>query len=92
VSTFDDDDDDDDDDDGWMFMRAQSRAREEELLQAAESGDVPKLRTLVRGRDFNADYTDQLGRTPLHLAVVNDHKEVKPPPTLPSELLLGAVA
>ena len=28
------------------------------------------------GRDFNADYTDQLGRKPLHLAVVNDHKEV----------------
>jgi len=54
----------------------QSRAREEELLQAAESGDVRKLRMLVRGRDFNADYTDQLGRSPLHLAVVNDHKEV----------------
>ena len=30
----------------------------------------------MRGRDFNAEYTDQLGRTPLHLAVVNDHKEV----------------
>ena len=39
----------------------------------------------MRGRDFNADYTDQLGRTPLHLAVVNDHKEVGIP--LPSELL-----
>jgi len=50
--------------------------REEELLQAAESGDVAKLKTIVRGRDFNTDYTDQLGRTPLHLAVVNDHKEV----------------
>ena len=53
-----------------------SRAREEELLQAAESGDVNRLRTLVLGRDLNFESTDQLGRTPLHLAVVNDHKEV----------------
>ena len=30
----------------------------------------------MAGRDFSADYTDQLGRSPLHLAVVNDHKEV----------------
>jgi len=57
--------------DGWK-----SRAREEELLQAAESGDVARLRTLVLGRDLNFESTDQLGRTPLHLAVVNDHKEV----------------
>lgn len=55
---------------------SKSRAREEELLQAAESGDVGRLRTLVLGRDLNFESTDQLGRTPLHLAVVNDHKEV----------------
>ena len=55
---------------------SKSRAREEELLQAAESGDVARLRTLVLGRDLNFESTDQLGRTPLHLAVVNDHKEV----------------
>ncbi len=54
----------------------QSRAREEELLQAAETGDVTRLRNLVLSCDVNIDATDQLGRTPLHLAVVNDRKDV----------------
>ena len=40
----------------------------------------------MRGRDFNVDYTDQLGRTPLHLAVVNDHKEVGDTTTVSSWL------
>ena len=60
-----------------MYVCSQSRAREEELLQAAETGDVQKLLGLLQtGRDLNIECSDQLGRTPLLLAVVNEHKEV----------------
>ncbi|ELT93222.1 hypothetical protein CAPTEDRAFT_147411, partial [Capitella teleta] len=49
---------------------------EEELLQAAETGDTQKLVNLLQnGRDLNIECSDQLGRTPLLLAVVNEHKE-----------------
>ena len=51
--------------------------REEDLLEAAETGNLAKLRWLLESsKDLNTEYTDQLGRTPLHLAVVNEHKEV----------------
>jgi len=44
---------------------------------------LPSGEPSVRGRDFNAEYTDQLGRSALHLAVVNDHKEVSSQSNLP---------
>ena len=52
--------------------------REQELLSAAETGDVQTLRfMLLQDRDFNINCTDMLGRTPLQLAVNNEHQEVK---------------
>ena len=51
--------------------------REQELLSAAETGDVQTLRfMLLQERDFNINCTDMLGRTPLQLAVNNEHQEV----------------
>ena len=56
----------------------QSRMREQELLSAAETGDVQTLRfMLLQDRDFNINCTDMLGRTPLQLAVNNEHQEVR---------------
>lgn len=55
----------------------QSRLREQELLSAAETGDVQNVRfMLLQDRDFNINCTDMLGRTPLQLAVNNEHQEV----------------
>ena len=52
--------------------------REQELLSAAETGDVQTLRLmLLQDRDFNINCTDMLGRTPLQLAVNNEHQEVR---------------
>ena len=52
--------------------------REQELLSAAETGDVQTLRfMLLQDRDFNINCTDMLGRTPLQLAVNNEHQEVR---------------
>ena len=55
----------------------QSRLRDQELLQAAENGDVGSLRLMfLHDRDLNIHCTDMLGRTPLQLAVANEHQEV----------------
>ena len=52
--------------------------REQELLSAAETGDVQTLRLmLLQDRDFNINCTDMLGRTPLQLAVNNEQQEVR---------------
>jgi len=52
--------------------------RGEDYLLAAESGDVQRLRLLVQTTGTNQlEFTDQLGRTPIHLAVINEHKEVR---------------
>ena len=56
----------------------QSRMREQEILQCAENGDIQSLRfMLLQDRDFSVNCTDMLGRTPLQLAVNNEHQEVK---------------
>ena len=61
------------------FIVLQSRAREEDLLQAAEVGDLNKVKRLVQqdAASVNINCTDPLGRTPLHLAVANEQKEVR---------------
>ncbi len=52
--------------------------REQEILQCAENGDIQSLRfMLLQDRDFSVNCTDMLGRTPLQLAVNNEHQEVK---------------
>nr|AWJ68223.1 putative transient receptor potential channel 4 [Hirudo verbana] len=59
------------------LKKSAKTCREEDLLEAAETGNLAKLRWLLESsKDLNTEYTDQLGRTPLHLAVVNEHKEV----------------
>lgn len=58
------------------YLKAKT-CREEDLIEAAETGNLAKLRWLLESsKDLNTEHTDQLGRTPLHLAVVNEHKEV----------------
>ena len=62
-----------------------TRAREEELLGAAEAGDLVRVRRICSNdRYVNINCTDPLGRTPLHLAVTNEQKDV-------AHFLLGRV-
>nr|KAG5713048.1 hypothetical protein BaRGS_021842 [Batillaria attramentaria] len=50
---------------------------EEDFIFAAEFGDIPTVqRVLVENPNFSVDYNDILGRTPLRLAVGNEHLEV----------------
>ncbi|XP_069113153.1 short transient receptor potential channel 7-like isoform X2 [Argopecten irradians] len=50
---------------------------EEEFIYAAEFGDIPSVkRILDENLTFNVDYSDIIGRTPLRLAVGNEHLEV----------------
>ncbi|XP_076470578.1 short transient receptor potential channel 7-like isoform X3 [Babylonia areolata] len=50
---------------------------EEEFIYAAEFGDIPTVkRVLEEHPNFSVDYSDILGRTPLRLAVGNEHLEV----------------
>ena len=60
-----------------IIIQTQSRAREEELLQSAEVGDLIRVKRIC-DNDVAVDIrcTDPLGRTPLHLAVANEQKEV----------------
>ena len=61
----------------WILVMFQSRMREQEILQCAENGDIQSLRfMLLQDRDFSVNCTDMLGRTPLQLAVNNEHQEV----------------
>ena len=55
----------------------QRKDKEEEFLHAAENGDVPTIKTILRNHpDFNVDCEDILGRTPLRLAVTSEHLQV----------------
>lgn len=54
---------------------------EEIFIEAAEFGDFPTIKSILKeqGREqqtFSVDYTDIVGRTPLQLAVANEHLEV----------------
>ncbi|XP_052830145.1 short transient receptor potential channel 7 [Octopus bimaculoides] len=50
---------------------------EEEFIYAAEFGDIPTVQRILQDNtNFNIDYNDILGRTPLRLAVGNEHLEV----------------
>ncbi|PVD35109.1 hypothetical protein C0Q70_06390 [Pomacea canaliculata] len=50
---------------------------EEDFIYAAEFGDIPTVRrVLEENANFSVDYSDILGRTPLRLAVGNEHLEV----------------
>ncbi|XP_067652080.1 short transient receptor potential channel 7-like isoform X1 [Haliotis asinina] len=50
---------------------------EEEFIYAAEFGDIPTVqRILEENANLSVDYSDILGRTPLRLAVGNEHLEV----------------
>ena len=47
-------------------------------MRAVEVGDIPTVRRLLttRSDDLDVNCTDILGRTPLRLAVENEHLEV----------------
>jgi ankyrin repeat protein len=50
---------------------------EEEFIYAAEFGDIPTVKKILDDNQlFNVDYHDIIGRTPLRLAVGNEHREV----------------
>ncbi|XP_045191556.2 short transient receptor potential channel 7-like isoform X1 [Mercenaria mercenaria] len=50
---------------------------EEDFIYAAEFGDIPTVqRVLDENPSLNVDFSDILGRTPLRLAVGNEHLEV----------------
>lgn len=50
---------------------------EEDFIYAAEFGDIPTVqRILDENPSLNVDFNDILGRTPLRLAVGNEHLEV----------------
>ncbi|XP_050397743.2 short transient receptor potential channel 7 isoform X2 [Patella vulgata] len=50
---------------------------EEDFIYAAEFGDIPTVQRILEDNpSFNVDFSDILGRTPLRLAVGNEHLEV----------------
>ncbi|ESO82714.1 hypothetical protein LOTGIDRAFT_108754, partial [Lottia gigantea] len=50
---------------------------EEDFIYAAEFGDIPTVQRILEDNlGFSVDYSDILGRTPLRLAVGNEHLEV----------------
>lgn len=58
-------------------MYFQPKKEEEEFLRAVEVGDIPTVRKLLsRESDLDVNCTDILGRTPLRLAVENEHLDV----------------
>ena len=56
---------------------SQPRKEEELFLHAAEVGDIPSVRQMLQDNpELNVNCVDILGRTPLRLAVGNEHLEV----------------
>lgn len=61
-------------------LSLQLSSLEEDFIYAAEFGDIPTVRrVLEENANFSVDYSDILGRTPLRLAVGNEHLEVRSP-------------
>ena len=59
------------------FIYFQLTTLEDDFIYAAEFGDIPTVqRILEENPHFNVDFSDILGRTPLRLAVGNEHLEV----------------
>lgn len=60
-----------------ICCRFQLSNLEEEFIFAAEFGDIPTVKRILEEQpNFNVDFNDILGRTPLRLAVGNEHLEV----------------
>lgn len=58
-------------------LNFQLSSLEEDFIYAAEFGDIPTVqRILDENPLLNVDFSDILGRTPLRLAVGNEHLEV----------------
>lgn len=50
---------------------------EEDFIYASEFGNIPSVQKILEENpSFNVGYSDILGRTPLRLAVGNEHLEV----------------
>ncbi|XP_067652087.1 short transient receptor potential channel 7-like [Haliotis asinina] len=49
---------------------------ENAFSKACDSGDLATVRTMLSDVRFSVDYSDALGRTPLRLAVKNEHLEI----------------
>jgi len=58
-----------------VFSTYELMGLDEELLEAAERGDVGRVHELL-GRDANPNARDEFGFTPLHWAAFNGHAEV----------------
>ena len=71
------------------YLIFQLSTLEEDFIYAAEFGDIPTVqRILDENPHLNVDFSDILGRTPLRLAVGNEHLEVRGPTLLSSDTIL----
>ncbi|XP_076660489.1 ankyrin repeat domain-containing protein 49-like [Halictus rubicundus] len=65
-----------DDDDGVEVARNAREVDENEILHAAEKGDLEKIRTLIQKNRELLESTDDDGYTPLHRACYGNHVQV----------------
>ena len=60
-----------------IIISFQPKKEEEEFLRAVEVGDLPSVKKLLAShKTLNVNCTDILGRTPMRLAVENEHQDV----------------
>ena len=61
----------------YIITKMQPHGLQEELLHAAEVGDLPSVQKLLHENpDLDVNCRDLMGRTPLRLASGNEHLEV----------------
>ena len=53
--------------------KTESRSDHHPLHVAAESGDVPKVRKILKQGKYSVDGIDSSGKTPLHYACAKGH-------------------